>query len=127
MTFARLNDFAKRRLPFPRGRTVRRLPGQMNQSEARYAKHLEWRKVQGEVAAYWYEPFRLRLATNTGYHPDFLVMLADGRLELHELKGFMEDDAAVKLKVTSEVYWIFPVYVVREKPRNVWTLREVGR
>jgi hypothetical protein len=31
-------------------------------------------------------------------------MLANGELELHETKGFMRDDAAVKLKVAAGMY-----------------------
>lgn len=54
-------------------------------------------------------------------------MLSDGRIEIQELKGWMEGDAAVKLKVTSEVYWMFPVIVVREKPQNVFSLRSMDR
>lgn len=99
----------------------------MNQSEARYAKHLEWRRQRGEIAAFWYESVKFRLADKTWYTPDFKVMKADGQIELHELKGWMQDDAAVKLKVASEAYWIYPVILVREKPTNVFTLKEVGR
>ena len=115
------------RLPFPRGRTARHVPGRMNQSEERYSKRLEARRMAGEIAWWGYECWKFRLADKTWYSPDFVVMLADGRFELHELKGWMEGDAAVKLKVTSDLYWMFPVIVVREKPTNVFTLRSMDR
>ena len=83
--------------------------------------------MAGEIAWWGYECWKFRLADKTWYSPDFVVMLADGRFELHELKGWMEGDAAVKLKVTSDLYWMFPVIVVREKPTNVFTLRSMDR
>ncbi len=124
MTLPRLGSVVRR--PFPRGRT-NRPPGALNATERRYLAHLEARQRRGEIAGLWPHPFRLQLAPKTTYQPDFLVMLPDGRLELHEVKGWMQDDAAVKLKVTSEIYWLFPVYVVREKPRGVFTLRSMDR
>ncbi len=126
MTLPRLTDWATRVKPAPRGRPVRAVRGSMNQVEARYAKHLQAQVARGELAGFWFEPLKFRLADKTYYSPDFLVMLPDGRLELHEVKGWMEDDAAVKLKVTAETYWLFPVVVATEK-RGAWTLREVGR
>lgn len=150
MTLPRLNDFARlgkaalppvkdrilsytanslpgEGLPQPKGRTVRAVRGTMNGSEQRYAQHLDYRIRKGEIVAYWFEPLKFRLADKTWYAVDFLVMLADGLLELHELKGFLEDDAAVKMKVQAEAYWVFPVKLIREKPKNVWQVREVGR
>lgn len=114
-------------LPFPRGRTARHVPGRMNGTEKRYAQRLENRRLAGEVAGYWFESVKFRLADKTWYAPDFLVMLADGTLELHETKGWIEEDAAVKMKVTSEVFWLFKLVLVREKPQNVWTLRSMDR
>ena len=57
----------------------------MNKGEARYAAVLEQRRQAGHVAAWWFEPFNWRMAENTYYRGDFLVMLADGTLELHEV------------------------------------------
>lgn len=74
----------------------------MNKTEAKYAVQLECRKRAGEVAWFLFEPCSLRLADSTQYRPDFLVMLADGRLEVHEVKGHWEDDARVKIKVAAE-------------------------
>ena len=76
-------------------------PGEMNRTEQAYAQHLELRKQAGEVAWFRFEGVKLRLADNTFYTPDFFVMLANGELEAHEVKGFMRDDANVKLKVAS--------------------------
>jgi len=84
-----------------RGRTVPKDAAGMNKLEARYAFELEARKRAGEVVWFLFEPFNLRLAERTYYRPDFAVMLADGTLEVHEVKGFWEDDARVKVKVAA--------------------------
>lgn len=78
--------------------------GQMNKTEAAYAQHLETRKAAGEILWYRFEGVKLRLADNTFYSPDFVVMLADGTLECHEVKGFWQDDARVKIKVAADQY-----------------------
>lgn len=91
-----------------KGRTVRREAGKMNKTEARYAEHLEKRKLAGEIIGYWFEPVKFRLADNTYYSIDFMVQLVDGTIEFHEVKGtskgkpYVEDDAAVKIKVAAE-------------------------
>jgi hypothetical protein len=79
-------------------------PGEMNKSEANYAKHLELRKQAGEILWWKFEGVKLRLADNTFYTPDFFVMLANGQLEAHEYKGHWMDDARVKIKVAAELY-----------------------
>lgn len=84
------------------GRTAR---GVMNKSESRYASEvLDVKKAMGEVAAYWYESIKLRLAGGAWFTVDFFVMLADGRLEAHEVKGFLRESAAVRIKVAAETY-----------------------
>jgi hypothetical protein len=89
---------AQARTPHP-GRTYR--TEGMNQTEARYADHLAALERKGRVVGWDYEGFKLRLADKTFYTPDFLVILADGRIELHEVKGHWEDDARVKIKVAA--------------------------
>ena len=98
----------------------------MNRTEEAYAQHLEVQRRAGAIAAWWWESVKLRLADKTWYTPDFLVQLPDGALELHEVKGYLEDDAAVKLKVVAELYWLFPVYLVRRAGRDGWDVQEVG-
>lgn len=78
--------------------------GAMNKTEAGYGQHLELLKHAGEVLWYRFEGVKLRLADNTFYTPDFAVMAATGQMELHEVKGFWEDDARVKIKVAAEMY-----------------------
>jgi hypothetical protein len=84
------------------GRTAR---GVMNKTEARYASEiLDVRKALGEVAEYWYESVKLRLADGSWFTVDFFVMLADGRLEAHEVKGHWRTAERVRIKVAAERY-----------------------
>ncbi len=107
---------------FARGRTVPKDAAGMNKLEARYALELEVRRRAGEVLWFLFEPFNLRLAERTYYRPDFAVMLADGTLEVHEVKGFWEDDARVKVKVAAARF-PFVFRAVTEK-KGVWRFEE---
>lgn len=78
--------------------------GQMNKTESQYAQELELHKRAGLIAWYKFEGVKLRLADNTFYTPDFAVMLSSGQMEMHEVKGFWQDDARVKIKVAADMY-----------------------
>lgn len=82
-----------------------RLPtGTMNKTEAAYHAHLELLRYAGEVLWFKFEGVKLRLADNTFYTCDFAVLPASGLLEMHEVKGFWQDDARVKIKVSASLY-----------------------
>lgn len=79
--------------------------GVMNKTEAEYAALLEIRKRSGgDIEWYAFEAITLKLADDTRYTPDFLVMRHDGTLECHETKGFWRDDALIKIKVAAEKF-----------------------
>jgi hypothetical protein len=80
----------------------------MNGTEAKYA---QWLDHDSTVYRWWFNPFGMRLARATHYHPDFLIQRTDGLLELHEVKGFWRDDARVKVKIAAEMY-PFPISIV---------------
>ena len=87
------------------GRSRGRMPdGTMNRLEKRYSVHLEYRRLQGEIAWWKFDSLKLRLARDTFYETDFIVMLVDGSLEVHEVKGHWEDDARVKVKVAASLF-----------------------
>ena len=82
-----------------------RLPvGTMNKTEAAYDKHLWELRYAGEVLWHKFEAVKLRLADNTFYTCDFCILAKDGILEMHEVKGFWQDDARVKIKVAASLY-----------------------
>lgn len=78
--------------------------GKMNGTESDYAAHLEGLKAAGQIVWYKFEGMKFRLADNTFYTPDFAVMLSTGLIELHEVKGFWEDDARAKIKIAADMY-----------------------
>jgi hypothetical protein len=107
-----------------RGRGVRRAPGVMNKTEVQYAQHLKLRQHMNEVEWFAFDCVKLKMCAKTTYTPDFMVMLANGEIEMHEVKGFWEDDARVKIKVCAE---LFPFrFVAITKGRDGWAYEYVG-
>jgi hypothetical protein len=101
----------------------------MNKLEARYAGHLETQRRAGEIVFWRYESLKFRLADRTWYTPDFYLMRPDGCLEVHEAKGWMQDDANVKIKSVAEQ---FPelVFVLVKWEKGAWgykRYREVNK
>src|SRR5262249_48727661 len=89
----------------PRQYALGRLPpGAMNKTEEAYSTHLQGLVIAGEIQWFKFEALKLRLADNTFCSPDLLVMTAARELEVHEVKGFWEDDARVKIKVAASLF-----------------------
>lgn len=104
--------------PRPANFALGRLPsGQMNKTEARYAEHLEAHRAAGMISWFGFEAVKLRLADNTFYTPDFAVLAKDSVLEFHEVKGFWQDDARVKIKVAADRF-PFRFIAVTERRRK---------
>jgi hypothetical protein len=99
---------------------------QMNKLELAYSQHLEALKACGDVLWYEFEAVKLRLADNTHYTVDFMVMRASGELEAHEVKGgYAFDDSLVKLKCAAEKFpW--PFYLVKKGKGGTWDISKVG-
>lgn len=94
--------------------------GQRNKTESAYETFLEARRRVGDVLWFKFEGVKLRLADNTFYTPDYAVMLANGQMEMHEVKGaraIFADDAKVKVKVAAETY-PFPFVVAFPVPKS---------
>ena len=100
--------------------------GAMNKTEQAYGAHLELLRQSGYVAWFKFEGVKLRLADNTFYSPDFAVMLTDGQMQMHEVKGFWQDDARVKIKVAADLY-PFEFIAVKAKAKKDgggWSVEE---
>lgn len=91
--------------------------GERNKTEQAYENFLGARQRVGDVLWFKFEGVKLRLADNTFYTPDFAVMLSNGQIEMHEVKGFWADDARVKIKVAAELY-PFRFLAARPKPKK---------
>lgn len=104
-----------------------RLPaGVMNKTEKRYADFLDLRKRAGEILWWKFEGIKLRLADKTFLTPDFAIMNSDYSIQLDDIKGFMMDDANVKIKVAAEMY-PFRFNIVRKgKTALSWIITPVG-
>lgn len=94
--------------------------GAMNKSEYAYAVRLEAMKRAGVILDWQYESVRLVLADRTSYTPDFLVITAECLLELHEIKGFWEEDARAKYKIARHQfpYFTFRAFRVKTSRRD---------
>lgn len=92
----------------------------MNKTEAAHAQDLELRRRAGEIEAWLWEPLRLKLAPDCTYEPDFMVLMKDGAVEFHEVKGgFITDDGLVKLKVAAERFNWFRFVLYQYDRRGV--------
>lgn len=92
----------------------------MNKTERRFRD-----EVTPHVGAIRHEPLKFRLAGRTWYAPDFVFWVSQGTTPVCvEIKGFMRDDAAVKLKVAAESYPEFRWLLVRAC-KGGWDVREV--
>ena len=100
--------------------------GAMNKTEQDYAANLERLRQAGYIAWFKFEGVKLRLADNTFYSPDFAVMTAEGRMQMHEVKGFWQDDARVKIKVAADLYpfEFIAVKVKAKKDGGGWSVEE---
>lgn len=101
-------------------------PGERNRAEAAYEAFLTSQKAVGMIQWFRFEGVKLRLADNTFYTPDFAVMRADGQMEMHEVKGFWQDDARVKIKIAADQYpFRFIAVTVRaKKDGGGWNIEE---
>ncbi len=109
-----------------RGRTNGRKTG-MNGTEKEYCTTLIAKLAASEINGYAFEKLTLKLADDTRYTPDFMVILTDGTIEFHEVKGWgFEDDAKVKIKVAAEMFpwFVFRSFTKRaKKDGGGWTER----
>jgi len=106
-----------------RANTARRVVGQMNKTEQAYAALLEQRKQSGEIHHYQFEAMALKLAKLTTYTPDFFVILSNGEIEYHEVKGHWMGNGRVKIKVAAENHPWFKFVAIQYK-KKTWVFEE---
>jgi hypothetical protein len=100
-----------------------RLPtGTMNKTEAAYDRHLWDLRAAGQILWHKFEGLKLRLADKTFLTIDFAVLPANGFFEMHEVKGFWEDDARVKIKVAASIYPF--KFIAVKKAKGGWEREE---
>lgn len=99
----------------------------MNKLERRFSRFLDDLKADGRIVSWSFESVKLRLAGRCFYAPDFFVVMPDQHVTVIETKGFMRDDAAVKIKVAADMYSHFMFLLARHDRKHGWTFRPVGR
>ncbi len=112
----------------------------MNQTEADYAVHLDWRIRKSEIARWDFEPETLKLGYDCRYTPDFRVILPDGVIEFHDVKGsvrkqrlrgkavarpYIEEDALAKIRCAPTIhpYQFFTAY--KDLVRGGWIIERM--
>lgn len=95
-----------------------RVPGQMNNLEREYSEYLQKRLLAGEILHWEYEPYKIKIAPKCFLQVDFFVLTSELRPEFHECKGFMEEDANVKLKEVAHRHWWFRFLLVKKRAKK---------
>lgn len=104
---------------------IRQQTGPMlNKTEAAFYEHL---KAQWPGAKVLPQSFTLKIGNGVRYTPDFAVITdaTNGHptpvceFRFYEVKGFMRDDAAVKLKVAASLFPLFGFHLVTKRPKKL--------
>lgn len=101
--------------------TMRQNRGGMNKTEQAFYEHLKTTLPEFRIYA---QSFTLKIANGCRYTPDFVLIGDDGRLHAYETKGFMRDDAAVKIKVAASLYPAIQFTLVHRK-KGAWHMEAV--
>lgn len=99
-------------------------PRKMNKTEGAYWDRLQTLVRGGLLAWCGYEVVTFKLAHDTRYTPDFIIITNDGAVEAHETKGFFREDALVKVKVAAEQIRWCRFFVVK-KTADGWESKHV--
>lgn len=91
--------------------------------EANWARYLNFLQSQGQIISWAYEPETFEFPIKRGtrfYTPDFKVILPDGSVEYHEVKGYMTPESKTRAKRMAKYYpRIKIVMVERERYQGV--------
>ena len=90
----------------------------MNKLERDYSATLDEQVESGLIEYYTFENLKLRLACNTWYTPDFMVIDPGGYISFHEAKGIWQDAARVKIKTAAELYPMFRFVAITRIPKK---------
>ena len=87
--------------------------------EANYALYLDYlikighiKSWQFEVKTFWFEAIKRGVRS---YKPDFEVVLLDGSIEYHEVKGWMDDKSKTKLKRMGKYHPTVAIVLIEQK------------
>jgi hypothetical protein len=93
----------------------------LNKTERAFLGYLQ---RQDTGARIYVQDVTLRLGNGVRYTPDFVVT-NEWRVSAYETKGFMRDDAAVKIKVAARAYTWITFYLVTKAKHGSWDIQHV--
>lgn len=91
------------------GMTPQRILPYRSRLEAKYAAYLATKKLLREISDWWYEPTKFDIGAGMRYTPDFGVLMPNGDIQYHEVKGWNRSNVASRMrwKLAAEKY---PMY-----------------
>jgi hypothetical protein len=91
--------------------------------EANWARYLNWQVECRLIVSWEFEPETFEFPIKRGsrfYTPDFRVVLLDGTVEYHEVKGWMDQRSATKLKRMAKYHRAIKIVLIdKERYRAV--------
>lgn len=107
----------------PAKKRLRQKSGGLNKTEAAFLEYLKRTYPHNEVFA---QKVTLLIANGVRFTPDFIMpSLETGQVFAFETKGFMRDDAAVKIKVAASVYPWIKFFLVSKAKGGTWSIQEI--
>lgn len=91
----------------------------MNKTEREFSEILDHAVENGEILRWQFEEISLKIAPSTRYIPDFIAVMPNGNWQVFEIKGHLEDDAAVKFKAAAEKYPEISFHMLK-KQKGKW-------
>lgn len=93
--------------------------------EQQYAEHLELRRMAGQIRAWDYEPWRILIGVDAWYTPDFRLLMPDGSIHWHEVKGYRREAAIVRIKAAALAH-PNETFVLVTKKGGQWDFTTIG-
>lgn len=106
------------RPPAPAGNRLRQSSVLPNKMEAAFGEWLAANNAKNGALIH-FQKVTLRLANGCRYTPDY-VMYGGGQTYAYEVKGFMREDAAVKLKVAAANFPWIRFFLISRRRTGPW-------
>jgi hypothetical protein len=106
---------------------IRQNSAGLNKTEAAFLDFLK-RDKYAAIDVLTPQSITLRIANGCRYTPDFFTVEHQEyghTIRAYEVKGFMRDDAAVKLKVAASLYPWIKFHLVSKGKGGTWNVQEV--
>jgi len=94
----------------------------MNKTERAFHEYLKGTMPAAQI---YPQGLTLKLANGVRYTPDFATVDVERKWTCWETKGFMRDDAAVKIKVAAARYPAMTFHLVTKLTGGEWDIEEV--